>query len=202
MWWTAASRWGRAPDIGAAVFGAPVICRTPGVWDRARLRRAALAYLARYAAPSAHVRRLLQRRLERAAACGAEIRAGAEDIDAVLADLVRMGLLDDRAWAEAQARTLRRRGASARAVAARLSSKGVQRAEIERMLAGEDDAADLTAAWALARRRRLGPWRDPAERAARRDKDLAAMARAGFGLDRARQVIDADGPPGDGDGFQ
>ena len=169
--------------------------RKPGVWDRARLRRAALAYLARYAAPAAHVRRLLQRRLERGAARGAEIRAGEEDIDAVLADLVRMGLIDDRAWAEAQAKALRRRGASARGLAARLSSKGAPRAEIERLLGEEDGAAELRAAWALARRRRLGPWRDPAGRAERREKDLAAMARAGFRLDLARQVIDADGPP-------
>ena len=169
-------------------------CRKPGIWDRARLRRAALAYLARYAAPAAHVRRILRRRLERGAARGAEIRAGEEDIDAVLTDLARMGLIDDRAWAEAQAHTLRRRGASARGVAARLSSKGVPRAEIERILAGDDEAADETAAWALARRRRLGPWRDPAGRAARREKDLAAMARAGFGLELARRVVDADGP--------
>ena len=152
-----------------------------GVWDPARLRRSALAYLARYAAPSAHVRRILQRRLDRAAASGAEMRAGPEDIEAVLADLERMGLIDDRAWAEAQARRLRRRGASARAVAARLSSRGAPREEIERLIAGEDDAAELHAAWALARRRRLGPWRDPAERAARRQKDLAAMARRASG---------------------
>lgn len=169
--------------------------RKPGVWDRARLRRAALAYLARYAAPAAHVRRLLRRRLERGAARGAEIRAGEEDIDAVLADLARMGLIDDRAWAEAQAKALRRRGASARGLAARLSSKGAPRAEIERLLDEEDGAAELRAARALARRRRLGPWRDPAGRAERREKDLAAMARAGFRLDLARQVIDADGPP-------
>ncbi len=189
MSWTAASRWGRAPDGGA------VSRRNPGVWDRARLRRAALAYLSRYAAPSAHVRRILQRRLERGAARGAEIRAGGEDIDAVLADLVGMGLIDDRAWAQAQARALRRRGASARGLAARLSSKGAPRDEVERLLGEEDDAAELRAARALARRRRLGPWRDPAERAERREKDLAAMARAGFRLDVARQAIDADGPP-------
>ena len=168
------------------------------VWDRDRLRRAALAYLARYAAPSRHLARILQRRLDRAAAAsGAEIRAGPEDIEAVLADLERMGLIDDRAWAEAQARGLRRRGASARAVAARLSSRGAPREEIERLIAGEGDEAELQAAWALARRRRLGPWRGPAGRAARRQKDLAAMARAGFGLDHARQVIDADAPPGE-----
>ncbi len=126
------------------------------------------------------------------------MRVGPEDIEALLADLARMGLLDDRAWAEAQARTLRRRGASARAVAARLSARGTPRGEIEHLLAGEDEGAELQAARALARRRRLGPWRDPTERAERREKDLAAMARAGFRLDVARQVIDADEPPGDG----
>ena len=172
------------------------------IWDRDRVRRAALAYLARYAAPSRHLARILQRRLDRAAARGAEIRAGPKDIDAVLADMACMGLLDDRAWAEARARTLRRRGASARAVAARLSSRGAPREEIERLIAGEGDGAELQAAWALARRRRLGPWRDPAERAARRDRDLAAMARAGFGLNIARQVIDADAPPEAGEADQ
>ncbi len=168
--------------------------RGAGVWDPARLRHSALAYLTRYAAPSAHVRRILQRRLDRAEARGAEIRAGPEDIETLLTDLVCIGLIDDRAWAEAQARGLRRRGASARAVAARLSSGGAPREEIERLLAGEGDEAELRAAWALARRRRLGPWRGPVERAERRQKDLAAMARAGFRLDVARQVIDADGP--------
>ena len=196
------NRWGRAPEALEVPRCKAVKRRQPGVWNPARLRRAALAYLARYAAPSAHVRRVLQRRLDRAEARGADIRVGPEDIEALLADLARMGLLDDRAWAEAQARTLRRRGASARAVAARLSSRGAPRDEIERLLGEEDDAAELRAARALARRRRLGPWRGPAERVERREKDLAAMARAGFRLDLARQVIDADGPPGDGGGFQ
>ena len=47
---------------------------------------------------------------------------------------------------------------------------------------------------ALARRRRLGPFRLPEQRADRRTKDLAAMARAGFAFDVARKVIDATDP--------
>jgi regulatory protein len=43
----------------------------------------------------------------------------------------------------------------------------------------------------LARRRRLGPYRPEADREARREKDLAALARAGFGYDIARTVIEA-----------
>jgi regulatory protein len=34
--------------------------------------------------------------------------------------------------------------------------------------------------------------RPPAEREARRDRDLAALARAGFSLDVARRVLDLD----------
>jgi len=43
-----------------------------------------------------------------------------------------------------------------------------------------------------ARRRRLGPYRMPEVRAERRDKDLAALARAGFDYDTARRVIEAE----------
>jgi regulatory protein len=51
----------------------------------------------------------------------------------------------------------------------------------------------LAAAAAYARRRRLGPFRRvPEERAERRQKDLAALARRGFGYGVAKQVIDAD----------
>ena len=47
------------------------------------------------------------------------------------------------------------------------------------------------AAVALARRRRLGPYRPDNERKDKRARDLAAMARAGFDYDVARKVIDA-----------
>jgi regulatory protein len=85
---------------------------------------------------------------------------------------------------------LRRRGGSARAIQAKLSAKGVDRTAIAAALEGEDGDEEQ-AALAFARRRRLGPFR-PGERAPYRDKDLAAMARAGFRFDVARGVIDTE----------
>ena len=41
------------------------------------------------------------------------------------------------------------------------------------------------------RRRRLGPWRPEAARDGTRQRDIAAMARAGYYPDLARRVIDA-----------
>ena len=113
-------------------------------------------------------------------------------IEAVLQRLLSAGLLDDPAYAEALARSLRRRGASRRMVRARMSEKGVGGDLATAALEDEADpaAAELEAATALARRRRLGPWRAEADRAARRDRDLASLARAGFDLKTARTVID------------
>jgi regulatory protein len=61
-------------------------------------------------------------------------------------------------------------------------------------LAERQGDAELAAAAAFARKRRIGPWRSPAERADRREKDLAAMARAGFAYRVVRLVMDADDP--------
>ena len=53
---------------------------------------------------------------------------------------------------------------------------------------------ELAAAIALARRRKLGPYRAEKDRKDRRLKDLAAMARGGFDYQLARKVIDAVDP--------
>ena len=50
---------------------------------------------------------------------------------------------------------------------------------------------DLAAAIRLAKKRRLGPFRLK-ERAEMRQKDLAALARAGFDFDTCRRVIEAE----------
>ena len=51
---------------------------------------------------------------------------------------------------------------------------------------------DFAAAVALAKRRRLGPFNMRGDRDARREKDMAALARAGFGVGVAARVIDAE----------
>ena len=80
-------------------------------------------------------------------------------------------------------------------MSAKLAAKGLGRATIERAVAGLEDLVsdpELSAALAFARRKRLGPYRPDAERAARRERDLAALDRRGFDLEVARKVIDAE----------
>ncbi len=169
--------------------------RRPAVATPETLERAAYGYLARYAAPAGHLRRILLARVARSARFhGTDPAAGAAAAEAIVAKLSAKGYLDDAAYARATARRLIRRGTSRHAIRARLRAKGVGAEDAEAAVAAlRHDAADpdLAAALAFARRRRLGPFRPEAERAARRQRDLALVARHGFGLDLARRVVDA-----------
>ncbi len=162
---------------------------------QAGLERSALHYLERYAASAEMLRRVLLRRVETRCRAGAgEPEAFRAMVEAVVERACRAGLVDDATFAQAKVRSLRRRGGSARAIAAKLAAKGVARDTVGEALAaeaGEDD--EENAARTLARRKRLGPWRRGAMTPEGRARELAAMARAGFGFDLARRVIDGPG---------
>ena len=160
------------------------------------LQRAALDYLRRNASSEDNLRGVLMRRVARSArAHGTDPTQGAAMVAEIVRRLRRAGLLDDRRYASARAEALNRRGVSGRGIRARLAAKGVAREVIEQALAGLDADAELVAALRLARRRRLGPYRPPPERAGRRQRDLAALSRAGFDDDTAGAAIDAEDMP-------
>lgn len=170
--------------------------RPPRQVTPAYLERAALAYLERYASSVENLRRVLLRKVaNRCRLRGEDPAPFREAVDAVVARAVAGSLVDDERYAQGRVASLRRRGGSARLITAKLGAKGLGRGAIEAALA-EDPEDDLAAATALARRRKLGPFR-PGERAPFRDKDLAALARAGFGFGVARQVVDAEAPDED-----
>jgi len=155
------------------------------------LQRAAMHYLERYSAPAAQLSRVLQRKIVKSCRHHEQDPADfAQMRDEVVARCVSSGLVDDRRFAEARAASLRRKGQSTRAVAAKLAAKGIGRelvAEVGRV----DELGELAAARIAARRKRLGPWAR-GERAASRDKDMAALARAGFSFSIVRAVIDGE----------
>lgn len=171
--------------------------RPPRRLAPADLKGAALDYLDRFAATRARVRQVMLRKIR------SSVRAHGDDPAPLLAALEETvqwlelsGFLSDRAYAEAKARALAARGTSRAHIIARLAAKGVEtetaRAAIDR-LSMEYEEPELEAARRYARRRRLGPYRGADDiRAECRDKDLAAMARAGFAGRVARQVIDAE----------
>ena len=159
------------------------------------LENAALYYLQRYASSAENLRRVLMRRVDRSArAHDTDPEKGAKLVDDLVQRYRDAKLVDDAAYATMRVASLRRRGGSARAIRANLMAKGVSNDDIDQALA--DDAedtpmAELVAAYAYARRRRLGPWREK-DREERQERDLGVLARKGFSIDTVRQVIDAD----------
>ena len=189
------------PDGRPAYKDRPAERRPPGPVSAAWLQRVALYYLERYSASTEMLRRTLARRVQkRARARGEDPERFADLVTATVARAVSAGLVDDARFADTRLATLRRRGTSSRGVSAKLAAKGVPRdvveaamlAERDALPVGEADAVEEQAAQAYAKRRRLGPYRRPDQRAAHRDRDLAALARAGFAYGLARRVVDRE----------
>lgn len=165
------------------------------------LERVALHYLDRYSASQEMLRRVLARRVtKRARERDEEPGTHSGLIEETVARAVRAGLVDDARFTAARLATLRRRGTSTRGAGAALAGKGIDRDVVEAALAaeqaeaGEEEAdVETKAARAYARRRRLGPHRKPDTRLAHRERDVAALARAGFSYRVAKAVIDSGG---------
>jgi regulatory protein len=162
------------------------------------LQNAATFYLERYPSTAEGLRRVLNRRVSKAKFADAPIIDNVKQtIDAIVAKFVDAGVIDDQAFAQTKARSLHRRGTSTRRTRQRLKLAGVDDDTLDQAMAGLDQELDTDprqrewqAAVALARRRRLGPFRQK-DRAEKRDRDLAAMARGGFDYQLAKKVIDA-----------
>ena len=165
------------------------------------LQNAATFYLGRYPSTAEGLRRVLNRRVRRAEMAEAPVIDNVKQtIDSIVAKFVDAGVIDDKAFAQTKARALHRRGSSTRLTRQKLSFAGVDGDTLDKAMAGLDQELDTDpkqrewqAAVALARRRRLGPFRQK-ERKEHRDRDLASMARGGFEYQLAKKVIDATNP--------
>ncbi len=182
----------------------PATQRKPGPprpMTKRRMENIAKFHIERFATTATHLKRVLLRRAERARhAHGgdtSEFTAWAEEI---VAHMVRCGMVDDARYALGRAIALRSLGKSPGKIRAALSAKGVGRDLIATALdstaiTATGDDATLNAALAYARRRRLGPFGiqtgDAAAKRKQLSKDLAALARAGFSYDIAKQVMSA-----------
>jgi regulatory protein len=163
------------------------------------LQNAATFYLERYPSTAEGLRRVLNRRVRKAEIAEAPIMDNVKAaIEVIVAKFVDAGVIDDKAFAQTKARALHRRGTSSKLTRQKLRLAGVDGETLDSAMSGLDEELhtdprqrEWQAAIALARRRRLGPYRAEKDRTDKRLRDLAAMARAGFAYELARKVIDA-----------
>lgn len=162
------------------------------------LERAGLAYIERFAPPKASLIRILRGKLARSLRVhGGDPEEGEAMIQALAVKFEAAGLLNDALYAASRARRLFARGHPQRVIAQKLREKGLAADAIENALStlysaqadGDLAHGDLAAALTYARKRRLGPFGSPAERAERHPRDLAILARRGFSYDVAMRVL-------------
>ena len=159
--------------------------RPPRPLDARRLNDLALHYVARFATSAAKLEDYLKRKLRERGWEG----DGEPALDALAGRFVAAGYIDDSAYARAKSGAMLRRGFGARRVGQALSAAGIT--EEIRLEVRASDATQRRAALALAKKRRFGPF-GPAELdRAGRDKQIAAMLRAGHPFDFARALLAA-----------
>lgn len=148
------------------------------------LESLALRYVERFATTRARLADYLGRKI-RERGWSSDRAADPVALAQRMADL---GYIDDRAWGEAKAAAMTRRGLGGRRVAGALHQAGVTGDDAD-AVRPVIDAGTVDAALAFARRRRIGPFAsEPADRPMR-EKQVAALLRAGHAPDLARRIV-------------
>lgn len=153
--------------------------------DGPRLDELALSYAARFATSRARLEAYLRRKLRERGWAGDD-----EPPVAALAErMAAAGYVDDAAYARAKSGSLLRRGYGTRRIGQALDAAGIDEDVRNDVRPGE--GAMRRAALTLARKRGFGPFGARDLDRALREKQIAAMLRAGHPLDSARELVDA-----------
>jgi regulatory protein len=149
----------------------------------------ALAYVARFATSRGKLEAYLKRKLRERGWDG----EGEPQVGALIERFSAAGYVDDTAYALARSGSLLRRGYGQRRVAQALGAAGID--DDIRAAVRASEGIQRRAALAMARKRGFGPFAaafnglQPDRKV--REKQIAAMLRAGHGLDSARELVDA-----------
>lgn len=164
----------------------------------AYLERAALHYLGRFSSSEKNLRDVLIRKIRRRnESHSPPTNEQLAWVETVVSKCVRYGYVNDESYAMQRAELMLRRGKPVRSIRQDLRHKGIDDLVMGRVLEalddGKDVGADRRAAAAYIRRRKFGAFRRPVSDAglleAKEEKELAAMARAGFGYSLARELL-------------
>ena len=163
--------------------GNPAKRRAATALDAAALDRLALRYVERFATTRGRLADYLKRKIRERGWDGAPA-----DPVAIAERFAALGYIDDRAFGEARAAAMARRGLGARRVGGALRAAGINDEDTQ-AIAPAIAARAVASAIAFARRKRIGPFATSEADRALRERQLAAMVRAGHGFDLARRII-------------
>ena len=157
----------------------------------ARLRNIALYYLQRFETSAANLRSVLKRRIEAYARENPEWnKQEAEQwIEDILSEFEHYHYVDDNRYAEIKINSYLNAGKPERYIKIKLQQKGVSESKIDAILQNKEyNPKEM--ALKLAKRKKIGPYRDQEQRREFRQKDMGTLIRAGFDYDIVCEVLD------------
>jgi regulatory protein len=152
------------------------------------MRDLAMHYVGRYATSKAKLASYLTRKIRDRGWAEGEASPQIEDL---VEDFVRLGFIDDAAFAASRARTLTQRGMGMRRVREDLRAKGISETDATDAHA-QAESEKWQAADRFAKRKRIGPYAPQAAPPELRQKQLQAFLRAGHGFDMAKLFVRAE----------
>lgn len=158
-----------------------------------RLKNIALYYLQRFESSVDNLRRVLQKRVSDYAYQNKDYdRSEAQDwIEEILVEFQGYNYLNDNRFAELRIRDYLAAGKSEKYIRGKMAEKGVAESVVAAVLA-EQEFDPYENALLLAKKKHIGPFRSEALRAEFRQKDMAALARAGFDYDVVQRVMETE----------
>lgn len=159
-----------------------------------RLKNIGLYYLKRFESSVENLRSVLQKRVNQYTKENPDFnkQEAYQWVEDVLTEFEKLHYLDDKRFTEIKVRSYLAAGKPARYIQNKLREKGIANAQIEDML---DDFGynPQEMALKLAKRKKIGPFRpDEESRKINRQKDMAALIRAGFDYDVVAEIMGAD----------
>lgn len=167
--------------------------------SKSYLQGAAYRYLERYATTEANLFFILKRKVERILKQQEQSDYNLIEIEGwigeVVAVCVKHGLVDDRLYAESKLNSYTISGNSITNIKNKLHAKGVPQeiiSEVINKAIEKTPNINYKSAIKYVKKRRFGPFRirEPNERTP--EKELAAMARAGYSYHEAIKVLKSD----------
>lgn len=159
--------------------------RNPQPLDAKRLLELATAYVARFATSRVKFEAYLRRKLRERGWSG----TGEPPVAEIASRFAEAGYIDDAAYARSRTGSLMRSGYGLRRVGQALAAAGIGGELLEEVRPGE--AALRVSALRMARKRGFGPFGAEGLDRARRERQIAAMLRAGHSVDHALHLVDA-----------
>lgn len=153
--------------------------------DAEKLEEMALAYVARFATTKAKLEAYLNRKLHERGWSG----DSAPPLEELINRMISIGYVDDSAFAQAKSGGLLRRGYGQRRIDQALHAAGIDESVREQIRPNE--AQQRQAALTMAKKRGFGPFGGQVPDRRKREKQLAAMLRAGHSFENSLALIDA-----------